>query len=52
MSVTYKGRTYPTIAALAIMVIARETLDPVVLARLQSKRKVQDMLLEYLKSDK
>lgn len=33
-------------------IIARETLDPVVLARLQSKRKVQDLLLEYLKSDK
>lgn len=32
-------------------IIARETLDPVVLARLQSKRKVQDLLLEYLKSD-
>lgn len=33
-------------------IIARETLDPVVLARLQTKRKVQDMLLEYLKDDK
>ena len=31
-------------------IIARETLDPVVLARLQSKRKVQDLLLEYLKN--
>ena len=33
-------------------IIARDTLDPVVLARLQSKRKVQDLLLEYLKDDK
>ena len=33
-------------------IIARDTLDPVVLARLQSKRKVQDMLLEYLKDDR
>ena len=31
-------------------IIARDTLDPVVLARLQSKRKVQDMLLENQKN--
>ena len=31
-------------------IIARDTLDPVVLSRLQSKRKVQDLLLEYLKN--
>ena len=33
-------------------IMARGTLDPVVLARLQTKRKVQDLLLEYLKGDK
>ena len=32
-------------------IMARGTLDPVVLARLQTKRKVQDLLLEYLKGE-
>ena len=31
--------------------MARGTLDPVVLARLQTKRRVQDLLLEYLKEE-
>lgn len=31
-------------------IITEGTLDPVVLSRLQSKRKVQDLLLEYLKN--
>lgn len=33
-------------------IMARGTLDPVVLTRLQTKCKVQDALLEYLKGDK
>lgn len=33
-------------------IMARGTLDPVVLARLQTKCRVQDALLEYLKGDK
>ena len=33
-------------------IMARGTLDPVVLARLQTKSRVQDALLEYLKGDK
>lgn len=32
-------------------IITEGTLDPVVLARLQSKRKVQELLLEYLKGE-
>ena len=32
-------------------IITEGTLDPVVLLRLQSKRKVQDLLLEYLKGE-
>ena len=32
-------------------IMARGTLDPVVLARLQTKREVQDLLLEYLKGE-
>ena len=32
-------------------IITDGTLDPVVLARLQTKRKVQDLLLEYLKGE-